>query len=450
MTTKPADKFPGLKMALEPETVKQLLQDRLDLEDNLELSEVKIHEIHNQTRENFCAVLYNLKLKHRETGNFSEEFIFAKLLQPGESPVLPTRDSINKYNRLPGRNIKTPALHLPEAGITFYTRLTDPLLPWLVDASSQSHMKRELRHIYRSQGLQVQEVSPRILIYRPHMRASLEYNVTASRMDSDEVEPSRLIGKMDRKADPASLHTKAWALWNRTDRQEVNLPRPMGYIGSLWLTLQEFIEGQSMWRILESPEVVDLVRQVARGIAAVHNTDLPLSQWRVPQFNTRPGMISVIRPDLADRHANLTKKLASEIENRTRVRGPVHGDFHPGNMRVNNDQVTLIDLDMLAYGDPLLDIGHFLASMRRADLRTGSSHPALAQARDAFLEEYLKLAPEDLSRIYLFEAHYLSTISASAPFLRMGSSGDQMGEEFEMMLEEASLRFNEATKGKGS
>ena len=60
MTIKAAEKFPGMKTALEPETVQQLLQDRLELADNLELSEVKIHEIHNQTRENFYAVLYNL------------------------------------------------------------------------------------------------------------------------------------------------------------------------------------------------------------------------------------------------------------------------------------------------------------------------------------------------------------------------------------------------------
>ena len=81
------------------------------------------------------------------------------------------------------------------------------------------------------------------------------------------------------------------------------MPRPVGYLGQLHLTLQEYAPGQPLYKSINSPNLVGLVRGAARNIAAIHGSDIPLGRQRGAGRNSflldrRIKVVSALRPDL--------------------------------------------------------------------------------------------------------------------------------------------------------
>ena len=97
--------------------------------------------------------------------------------------------------------------------------------------------------------------------------------------------------------------------------------------------------------------------------------------------------------------------------------GPVHRDLSLANVLADGEDVSIIDLDQLAYGDPLMDIGKFLADLRLSALRATGNLGGFADIEVAFVEEYLALAPHPEARLRLYEAASLLE-TTGAPFLR--------------------------------
>jgi hypothetical protein len=78
---------------------------------------------------------------------------------------------------------------------------------------------------------------------------------------------------------------------------------------------------------------------------------------------------------------------------------PVHRDFHLGQLFRDRDRVAVIDWDLVARGDPALDLGNFAVH-----LRTRVPH-AGARGLDAFLAGYAARAGADaFGRMALYEA----------------------------------------------
>ncbi|MCH8809578.1 MAG: aminoglycoside phosphotransferase family protein [Proteobacteria bacterium] len=162
------------------------------------------------------------------------------------------------------------------------------------------------------------------------------------------------------------------------------------------------------------------MRRAARAIAAVHGLSVPAARRRDFRTEARTALrwarlIAKIRPGLAKRVQALSRGVVAELEHRMVVKAPVHNDFHLGNILVDDGQVTLIDFDQLVHGDPLYDVGRFLGALRIAALRVTGDPAGLAEAGDAFFDEYLRCTGEEVSRARLYEAAAL-LMSAAAPF----------------------------------
>lgn len=75
--------------------------------------------------------------------------------------------------------------------------------------------------------------------------------------------------------------------------------------------------------------------------------------------------------------------------------GPIatlHGDFHAKNVLINQDEAALIDLDNVAIGAPLHDVGSFVASLIHATLTDGHAPSAIMPTIDVFLDAYRQAA----------------------------------------------------------
>ncbi len=71
----------------------------------------------------------------------------------------------------------------------------------------------------------------------------------------------------------------------------------------------------------------------------------------------------------------------------------LHGDCHAKNILIDHGEAALIDLDNVALGPPLHDVGSFIAALLHDALASGRPAVAVSPAIDAFLDAYRKNVP---------------------------------------------------------
>lgn len=438
--------FPGLASALDVDAVRAWLPRSLpELAEELRLERVGVLDVRYRPGAP-CWILYRLKLRDAK-GRKVEALLSARLLQTGESAPRIGREALARYASHPGRVLHTPTAYVAEAHLALCAFPIDSALPGLFDALDAGRMKRHLSRMWEARGLRVRDVHLHVLGYTPHARAAIGYEVWAEERKTGVPEVRRLIGKMHAKKAAARLFSDQWALW-RARRGRIRMPPPVGYVAAAGLTFQERVRGERLGGLVDTPRFVKPLRKAARMLAALHGTLLPLQSRRKPADEAQTverwaGVLSVIRPDLAPRVTRLRDRLTAEIESRARLEGPIHADFHHTNVLVDDGEVTIIDFDEMAHGDPMLDVGRFLASLRIPSLRAFGSLDGLAEAREIFLAEYARRAPRaDEARARLFEAASLLIAAASAFRIQRPS----WHEEVSLLLEEGE-RVAELARG---
>jgi len=212
--------------------------------------------------------------------------------------------------------------------------------------------------------------------------------------------------------------------------------------------LQEYVPGTRLTDLPSPGSLVKHARQAARALAVTHGLNLPCRSRRTAEKEAQvirrwAGVLRIVRPDLTPRIDHLAGRLLGELAAQLQVVAPVHGDFHPANGWVDRDQVTLSDWAQMAFGDPVVDGGRFLGSLRVTALRVGSDPDALAEVGDAFLDAYLTKAPGDVQRVRLFEAVAL-LLAAGGPF-RLQRPGWQ--EDASRLLDHVEPVLDQATAG---
>jgi aminoglycoside phosphotransferase (APT) family kinase protein len=400
--------FPGLATALDVHAMSELLPRVLSSGvADLEMAGLKIVDIRYK-RGSHCELLYRLKLRNSTTGRSRRELLRAQLLRVDESSTSPPSRLLARYEARAGNTILSPMMSLPQARMVVYPFPIDPSLPWLFDALDSAIMRQQLNRLWLDRGFTVHDVTVEVLSYTPHARAALLYEVLGEAEAAGRQELRQLVGKMHYSRPAASRFANGWALWCAAEGR-IGLAPPVGYAAEVNLTLQEKVDGQRLRDLVDSLSSLPLIRQTAATIATLHGLSLPLSRTRKPRseadavHRAAEGLAGV-DPGLAGHLADLRNRLAAEIEACTQVAGPVHGDFHFSNLLVDGGRITVIDLDSLAYGDPMVDVGRFLGSLRRRTLLRpgGSSGPDAVE--EAFLDAYSILAMVDERRLRLFEA----------------------------------------------
>jgi aminoglycoside phosphotransferase (APT) family kinase protein len=269
----------------------------------------------------------------------------------------------------------------------------------------------------------------------------LLYEVLSEPGDADSVDRHRLVAKIRQQDPPATVLATTLALQRAADGR-VHVAPGAGYIGPLSATLHEYVPGEDLGSLVGSPSFPTLTRETARALAVLHGLSLPLARRDSLKDARRvrrwAGVLAAIQPHLGARVARLRAKLVEALESQARVTGPIHGDFHPTNVMADGERITLVDLDEVACGDRMVDVGRFLAALRVSALRVTAQSFSLNAVGTAFLDEYLHRAPGDERRVRLYEAAALLT-SAAAPF-RLQLPGWE--EAATVLVEEAERAFS--------
>ena len=388
-------------------------------------------------------VLWKVKTRDHETQRTGRQLIVVKAL--GRDDAAPSEPSalVRRYAALRGRRgadrempLRTPWLLVRPAGVLMYAFPLDPRMPTLLDVVDAEAMKEALHRAWRPRGPRVRRVRIRLLSYTPEARAALRYEVLAEDRETGVPQLRRLVGKLDARRSTPRLFAGHWAVWRRT-MGRVSIAPPVGYLAVPRLSLQEFLTGTRLSDLAGRGVFIGLVRETARAIANVHALTLPLLTTRGVEKEMRSvnrwiRVLAHLRPSQAQRVESIGQRLARELSNRLHISGTVHGDFHLANVLADEHGVTLVDWDQVAHGDPMVDVGRVLASLRVASLRVHGTLAGFADVQEDFLRTYLDITRDDERRARLFEAVAL-LVAAATPF-RLQRDGWEEGAE--LMLDE--------------
>lgn len=282
-----------------------------------------------------------------------------------------------------GRADETTAVLLPEYRCLVELFPADWRLPALAHA-----MRGNGSHPGRAQ----ESPSPvRVLRYRPHRRCVLLHGE-----GSDEV-----VGKVygpGRQA--ADVFARQDAI--RARAAGFDVPRPLKLAADV--VLMERVPGTSLkelfGRVANDGDGEVLARRAAASLAAFHGVRLATAESRsfaddVKRVQKPVGRLAAVAPEFAARADGMLARLAPVAEAAPAERSPalVHGDFKPGQLLVDGDRMTIVDLDRACIGEPALDVGNFLAQFRKEALLTGNE--GLRRLARPFVDEYLRRAPCD-------------------------------------------------------
>jgi 2-polyprenyl-3-methyl-5-hydroxy-6-metoxy-1,4-benzoquinol methylase/aminoglycoside phosphotransferase (APT) family kinase protein len=339
--------------------------------------------------------------------------VAARLLSRDDTPRPPEPAHLERYRTWTHAVFQEPWFAERALSLEFYAFPVDPGMPLLFEAADPDGMMRHLAPFVS--GARIRSVTCRNRSYLPYSRATFAYDVE---VENGTRATRRLVGKMQSGKPARPRFDRHHALWS-VAQGRLSIPRPVGVAEEAGVALQEHAAGERLGALVDRPEFEALVREAARTLAVLHQLRLPAVKERRPVDEARTvnrwsDLLRALRPDLASRITLLEASLTRLVLRNTASRALIHADFHHTNVLVDGHHLTFIDFDDLAMGDPMVDVGRFMASLRIPALRAFGKASALEQAGNAFMEEYLRAAGGHERRARLFEAASLLIAAGSA------------------------------------
>jgi hypothetical protein len=247
----------------------------------------------------------------------------------------------------------------------------DPALPGLAPALDAG----QLRAMLASIGRPTTKVASRLRAYRPGRRAVVQV----------ETDTTRVFLKLGRPRSIAALHAT-----HRLLADVLPVPTSLGYDPDLGLLAMPAGRGRTLRETLDaggdvpSPGALDdLLRRIPPPATETRNRS-PLTK-----LSSLAELLGRVVPDQRNRVEDIVGRVGSETSQDEQV--PNHGDFHDGQILVDDGRITgLLDVDTHGMGhsadDPARMLGH---------LQSRSPHAPRADRLDDYVS---RLAAHWLSR----------------------------------------------------
>lgn len=267
------------------------------------------------------------------------------------------------------------------------------------------------------------------VIRRRNQRCVIRYRIEALEAPFGQRREWRVIGKVYKAKRGESVYEIMRQLWqngfSRNAQDCISIPEPLEFSSSLCMLLQEEVPGLPIKTLLKRENNPAHFRQLARTIAKLHSCKLDLEQPflvkdHLLRCHPRYPFLELACPELGSRIEHMVQtanKIETELIRDARLT-PIHGDFHLGQVHVENGYTWLIDFDALSYGDPASDLGNLLVFLRGKVKR----NPGIVELINVFLEEYFSRMDRDIARrILLYEG--LTNLRRACKCLRLQEEG---------------------------
>jgi len=272
----------------------------------------------------------------------------------------------------------------------------DPAMPFIAQALDPAYMQPRLRSLAGPAGGDLELRAIRVTRWKPGRRCLIEYD-----LDSDaSALPRTLIGKVRAKSFDASTYTLVKQLAERdfepNSADGVSVPAVRGALAECHMWLQDKVSGTPAWEALIGSDGLQAARRIGGAIAKLQRA-LPA-----------PSRTHTIADEIAHLHKALdnVRVLHHEWDSRLRAvqracallgatvrdtpASAVHRDFYHDQVIIDPDRVWLLDLDLVAEGNPALDAGNFTAHLVEQSLRLLGNPDALAAKASAFVAEFCR------------------------------------------------------------
>lgn len=248
-------------------------------------------------------------------------------------------------------------------------------------------------------------------------------------------------------------------------RKIINVPAFFGNIGKK-IIIREYFEADPFYFLIKKREIplpllLKKVKESAEMLISIHN----LKTETLPKFlyneygpkiekknllKTSKFFIPQIKHLKKSWENNLKQFLKKEREfKRKNPQVLIHGDFHPANIMVkNNEELLLIDFDLMEIGNPAKDLGKFIAHFK-ASMEGKYSEKNIQIMINSFLNTYLQkrklnFYPNFKKNLYLYWAGMnFHIIKSKVLYLRLKGANKKIIERIkELLIEQEKLLFS--------
>jgi aminoglycoside phosphotransferase (APT) family kinase protein len=338
----------------------------------------------------------------------------------GAAPVLTVifgqrKRLIRGYERLPNNGEGHSALLLREGSCLIEVFPADFELPSLWDAADRSRASALLRRLHVD-GNAFTVTRIEVLRYRPGRRCVLRYEL--EREDGSRTE---LVGKLYDDAGRACAVADKLAALAKQQTNEIRLPIAVADPDDASLLLMTHMRGTNLGDQIENnmsrQENQAAVRAAASALSRFHRFELSTTQRRslrteLDNLLQRIERLHAVAPALAEDIQALLQQVNQLLDSLPQAKDCViHGEYKPNQLLLDDGSVAVVDLDRACLGDPAIDVGNFMAVLRKEVVFEGHTH--LEDLDRVFLATY----EEQATRVdgLAERAHVFEVIS----FLRM-------------------------------
>ena len=139
------------------------------------------------------------------------------------------------------------------------------------------------------------------------------------------------------------------------------IPYDIVKVGDLYGSVFELINSKSIQKLItEGQDIENIIKDLVDVLKKIHSTeikddDLPGKKIEIIEMGSKCKEYL---------HKEAGEKLMKLIFNIPMVDTMVHGDFHIKNIMKQNDEIILIDMDKIAVGHPIFELGAMYATYR--------------------------------------------------------------------------------------
>jgi thiamine kinase-like enzyme len=207
-------------------------------------------------------------------------------------------------------------------------------------------------------------------------------------------------------------HTKGFGtvIDNKNSENHLKICEPIAYFPDQNLMLTSKVSGVRLKEILAKDKGYDddglfqtYVKRSAQWLAKLHSSSVTTSiispqlthvnirsmQLEEKKLNEWCRHLSRLYPDFAARiHNILSCVVGIEKSVKSKCNTLIHGGFHPGNIFVDETDLTVIDFDRSCIFDPAIDLSYFISKLQTIKRKYNLSLLDTEALQKCFLDEY--------------------------------------------------------------
>jgi aminoglycoside phosphotransferase (APT) family kinase protein len=352
-----------------------------------------------------CRLVISARFGTGRGGAGEEQLYFGRLVTAARKAARANGDAATR-DGVAAPRFGPPSLHLADWDLKLWAYPNDPELPGLALLADPERVGARLASAPEVFGFErpPRAIRARRAKYVPGKRCGYVYDVSGWKAHG-RAPARRVYGKCYAGSAGRTAHEAAWSVWNSGAARagRVRLPRPFACDESLGVVWQEGLDGRPILkRRGQALRLPDVAGEIGSRLAALHGAALALPREMDHAFQLEMLRESLAAaralPDSAAEARALGERLLALGERFPELPAvTLHGSFRLSHIMETADGIAFIDLDGANTGDPGVDLGRFLAHLRRLEAQGSIPPPTADAAARAFCRGYQADAPVPVS-----------------------------------------------------